>query len=219
MHTVTLIVEDNAAMRATIRSMLNGVESEFCECSDGEDALEMYRLHRPWCVLMDVRMRNLDGITATKQILASFPDALHEIHILQNGYLAKTTDLMEIIPAEENPLVAVRYPGKASTKIRQPLNNTKEIMSTLDPEGKGPADHGALFHHRHDPGQGPGRQKRIGMEKKDHFTGGRLGCGIHLATPAFFRMQPDYGPVVDNRKGALLGMAIHHDDFATDPSR
>jgi CheY-like chemotaxis protein len=75
MHTVTLIVEDNAAMRATIRSMLNGVESEFCECSDGEDALEMYRLHRPWCVLMDVRMRNLDGITATKQILASFPDA------------------------------------------------------------------------------------------------------------------------------------------------
>lgn len=75
MHTVTLIVEDNDAMRATIRSMLGGVESEFCECSDGKDALEMYRLYRPRCVLMDVRMRYLDGITATKQILASFPNA------------------------------------------------------------------------------------------------------------------------------------------------
>jgi CheY-like chemotaxis protein len=72
---VTLIVEDNAAMRATIRSMLYGVESDFCECSDGKDALEMYRSCLPRIVLMDVRMKHLDGITATRQILASFPDA------------------------------------------------------------------------------------------------------------------------------------------------
>ncbi len=62
-------------MRATIRSVLRGVESDFCECNDGLDALEMYRKHHPRCVLMDVRMRYLDGITATKQIIDSFPDA------------------------------------------------------------------------------------------------------------------------------------------------
>ncbi len=75
MHFVTLIVEDNAAMRATIRSMLHGVESEFCECSDGRDALELYSMFRPRCVLMDVRMKYLDGISATRQIISSFPDA------------------------------------------------------------------------------------------------------------------------------------------------
>lgn len=72
---MTLIVEDNIVMRATIRSMLQGFESEFCECSDGIDALEMYRKFRPRCVLMDVRMKLLDGIAATKQIKAAFPDA------------------------------------------------------------------------------------------------------------------------------------------------
>jgi len=72
---VTLIVEDNAAMRATIRSVLQGFESDFCECGDGRDALEMYRTYRPGWVLMDVRMKQLDGIAATKQIRAEFPGA------------------------------------------------------------------------------------------------------------------------------------------------
>jgi CheY-like chemotaxis protein len=72
---VTLIVEDNAAMRATIRSVLQEFESEFCECSDGKDALEMYRMFRPRWVLMDVRMNELDGIAAIKQIRAAFPEA------------------------------------------------------------------------------------------------------------------------------------------------
>jgi CheY-like chemotaxis protein len=75
MTIVTLIVEDNAAMRATLRSLLAGVESDFCECSDGMDAVRMYRRFRPRWVLMDVRMKQMDGITATRQIIASFPDA------------------------------------------------------------------------------------------------------------------------------------------------
>lgn len=70
-----LIVDDNAGMRKAIRSMLGEVDSEFCECNDGSKALEMYKTHRPHWVLMDVRMPGVDGITATKQIKSSFPNA------------------------------------------------------------------------------------------------------------------------------------------------
>ena len=70
-----LIVDDNEGMRGAIRSMLHEIDSEFCECDDGSKALEMYRAHRPHWVLMDVRMREVDGISATKQIKSLFPGA------------------------------------------------------------------------------------------------------------------------------------------------
>lgn len=70
-----LIVDDNAGIRQTIRAMLQEIESEFCECNDGSQALEMYRTCRPDWVLMDVRMTEVDGITATQHIKAAFPDA------------------------------------------------------------------------------------------------------------------------------------------------
>ncbi len=38
-------------------------------------ALEMYRTHHPDWVLMDVRMPEVDGITATHRIKDAFPDA------------------------------------------------------------------------------------------------------------------------------------------------
>lgn len=40
------------------------------EAADGRDAIEKARLHRPDVITMDVEMPNMDGITATKQILA-----------------------------------------------------------------------------------------------------------------------------------------------------
>ena len=62
-------------MRNTIRTMLLDVEQDFCECDDGFKALEMYRAHMPRCVLMDLRMKHVDGIVATREIIAAFPHA------------------------------------------------------------------------------------------------------------------------------------------------
>lgn len=45
------------------------------EAENGEAALEFYRAHRPDVVLMDLRMPVMDGVTATKAIVAEFPDA------------------------------------------------------------------------------------------------------------------------------------------------
>ena len=70
-----LIVDDNTGMRQTVKAMLMELDSEFCECDDGSGALEMYRTHHPDWVLMDVRMAEVDGITATHRIKDAFPDA------------------------------------------------------------------------------------------------------------------------------------------------
>jgi CheY-like chemotaxis protein len=70
-----LIVEDNAPMRALIRSLVEGVSSAVHECADGETAVELYeRVHPDW-VLMDVKMGGMDGIAATQAIRRSDPEA------------------------------------------------------------------------------------------------------------------------------------------------
>ncbi|HEY3138360.1 MAG TPA: response regulator transcription factor [Blastocatellia bacterium] len=69
-----LIVEDNYAMRHLIRSVLSDM-AEVLECGDGADALAFYEQHRPDWVLMDIRMQNVSGIEATRQIIAAYSDA------------------------------------------------------------------------------------------------------------------------------------------------
>ena len=70
-----LIVDDNAAVRRLIRSIVLPLAGDICECTDGADALSAYLAQRPDVVLMDVRMNEVDGIQATKQITAADPKA------------------------------------------------------------------------------------------------------------------------------------------------
>lgn len=70
-----MIVDDSASIRKMIRTMLSTTADEFCECSDGSEALDSYsRFHPDW-VLMDIKMKRMDGFQATHEILSSFPDA------------------------------------------------------------------------------------------------------------------------------------------------
>jgi CheY-like chemotaxis protein len=69
------IVEDNPQMRQMIKSLYAGYFYKVFECEDGSQALEVYRRNKPDWVLMDIVMKQMDGITATKQITSTFPDA------------------------------------------------------------------------------------------------------------------------------------------------
>lgn len=63
-----LLVDDNAAMRALIRSLVAGVATDIQECDSGEAALECYaRVHPDW-VLMDIKLGGIDGLTAARAI-------------------------------------------------------------------------------------------------------------------------------------------------------
>jgi CheY-like chemotaxis protein len=70
-----LIVEDDRAVRDLIKRMVGDLVDTFCECSDGRDALAAYQLERPDWVLIDIRMKDVDGLAATEQIIKAWPMA------------------------------------------------------------------------------------------------------------------------------------------------
>ena len=70
-----LIVDDHQGMRELMRSYLPPAFDEIYECEDGIDAIDCYREHLPDWVLMDWKMKRMDGITATRQIIAAYPQA------------------------------------------------------------------------------------------------------------------------------------------------
>ena len=70
-----LLVEDNARMRQLIRSVVEGFAADIHECTNGAQALAAYAEFHPDWVLMDIKMPQVDGITATRQILQAWPEA------------------------------------------------------------------------------------------------------------------------------------------------
>jgi len=67
-----LVVDDEALVRDGLRAIaeLEGDIEVVGEAADGNEAIERSRVLHPDVVLMDVRMPGLDGIDATRQILA-----------------------------------------------------------------------------------------------------------------------------------------------------
>jgi two-component system chemotaxis response regulator CheY len=71
-----LICDDTLFMRVTLKNILsNSGYQEILQAENGQDALQKYAANKPDLVLMDITMPVLDGISATKQIKAKFPDA------------------------------------------------------------------------------------------------------------------------------------------------
>jgi CheY-like chemotaxis protein len=70
-----LIADDDARMRRVIRELVAGLDMTICEAVNGAEAVELYLIERPDWVLMDLRMKPVDGLIATTQIKAHSPEA------------------------------------------------------------------------------------------------------------------------------------------------
>jgi DNA-binding NarL/FixJ family response regulator len=72
-----LTVDDHALLREGIAALLN-TESDMktvAEASNGEEAVEQFRLHRPDVTLMDLQMPTLNGVESIIRIRSEFPEA------------------------------------------------------------------------------------------------------------------------------------------------
>jgi DNA-binding NarL/FixJ family response regulator len=68
-----LIADDQALIRDGFRSLIDHEPDlqVVAEAADGAQAVALARQHRPDVVLMDIRMPRIDGLAATRQVLAA----------------------------------------------------------------------------------------------------------------------------------------------------
>src|ERR1700694_636738 len=72
-----LSVDDHHLLREGIAALINA-ESDMklvAEATNGQEAIEAFRLHRPDITLMDLQMPSLNGIDAIIGIRSEFPNA------------------------------------------------------------------------------------------------------------------------------------------------
>jgi DNA-binding NarL/FixJ family response regulator len=71
-----LLVDDDDLMRAGLRAVLSSDDEieVVGEVGGGRGAVAAARERRPQVVLMDIRMPDLDGIAATREVLSASPD-------------------------------------------------------------------------------------------------------------------------------------------------
>lgn len=68
-----LIVEDNPEMRRLLAGTLKHLAEQIYECTDGAEAVAAYQASDPDWVLMDIKMKRVDGIVATRLIKERWP--------------------------------------------------------------------------------------------------------------------------------------------------
>ena len=74
-----------------IRNLIEDLDGDIAECSDGGEAIEAYELNHHDVVLMDINMQPIDGLTAAKEILSRHPEA--KIIIVSQHQDAQTREM------------------------------------------------------------------------------------------------------------------------------
>ena len=112
-----LLADDHNLVRAGIRALVEGIEgiTIVAEADNGREAVALAKVHRPELVVMDISMRELNGIEATAQIRAELPQTrvlILSMHTTEDfvrralkagasGYLVKDSAPLELKMAIE----------------------------------------------------------------------------------------------------------------------
>ena len=154
-----LIADDHVIVREGLIALLNMADGikVVGEAADGREAIDMTQQLRPDVVLMDIRMAELDGVQATREIRARFP----EVHVIAltnydddeyvfdclrygaSGYLLKDVSPEDLVKAiksavRDESLVDPSVLNKVLTQFRQLTedgsNHADDKLSTREQE-------------------------------------------------------------------------------------
>lgn len=119
-----LIVDDEDGVRALVRMTLDSGVYEIFEASEGFEALDLAREHRPDLVLLDVMLPDVSGMDVCRKIKDD-PD------------LASTTVVMLTARAQTNDVGDAEEAGADGyfTKPFSPIALTRKVESILGPIG------------------------------------------------------------------------------------
>ena len=95
MNKTILIADDEKNMRWAIKKALEGSEFIIHEASNGREALEIYRDIEPHLVIMDIRMPEMDGITALTK-MKEIKEATPIIMITAHGTVESAIEAMKL---------------------------------------------------------------------------------------------------------------------------
>jgi NarL family two-component system response regulator LiaR len=146
-ETLTVVVaDDDPLARRMIRDVLGEVGLRVvAEAFDGQEAVELVRLHRPDVALLDVMMPKLDGVAATRAIIADNPEqvvvllthaandamGLTGLRAGAAGYLPKDVDLSAL------PRALVGAVAGQAAISRELAMRLIEQLRDLPPRGHG----------------------------------------------------------------------------------
>jgi DNA-binding NarL/FixJ family response regulator len=166
-----MLVDDHPVVREGLRGMLEA-EPDLTvvgEAGSGEEAVVRAQAVEPDVILMDLRMRDLDGVGATERILADNPrtkvvvlttyetdaDILRAVEAGASGYLLKDAsraDLANAIRAANRgdtvlaPSVASRLVNRVRRPMTQTLSAREVEVLALVAKGLTNADIGRKLH-------------------------------------------------------------------------
>jgi DNA-binding NarL/FixJ family response regulator len=147
-----LIADDQPLMRAGFRAVLEATgEMEVVgEASDGQEAVKAARALKPDVVLMDVRMPNLDGIEAIRQlpnhrvlVLTTFGLDEYIVEALRagaSGFITKDVPAEELVHAVRvvaagdallTPAVTRQLLDRVARRLPAPVSHTPAALDEL----------------------------------------------------------------------------------------
>jgi DNA-binding NarL/FixJ family response regulator len=143
--TKVLLVDDHPVVREGLRGMIDAEDdlTVVGEAGSGAQAVAMAESLRPDVILMDLRMPDVDGVTATERILAALPrtrivvvttyesdtDILRAVEAGAAGYLLKDASRAELADAVRDAargktVLAPTVADRLVHFVRQPTSAT-----------------------------------------------------------------------------------------------